>query len=363
MPRSPVKILTRKDIADADSKHLGVLRRPWIRIRTNRIPDRVMVMAKRNSKVYADLGLSTKFMVRFLTVLDTGTEPNFVVESILPPAVQSQIRRGVALDAADAGNNPLETVGVIDLVVRLGPCVVKLHFIVCRSLPAPLILGCDFCDRFVEAVVPRLKRVELDDGSSVPIVSRPPKRASKKHVPLPAAQEFPAAFRESTTLRVDESICIPKKSHSWVRVSSRQHGTRTVRPIPSLSNRHQLAFADGMVHIEPNKSFGVCVSNSGEKHRYLVRNQVIARVAPHPMSIFTLQGDRTGSTGMGHSEEGDNLVGGSQSTLNLSTLPCVSPPAVLVKLSNGSWIVVIDYRRFCMTAVGKIPPELVNFKA
>ena len=49
--------------ADADSKQLAVLRRPWIRSRTLRIPDQVLVMAKRNYKVYADLGLNNQFMV------------------------------------------------------------------------------------------------------------------------------------------------------------------------------------------------------------------------------------------------------------------------------------------------------------
>lgn len=78
-PRSPVKILSRKNTADADSEHFGVVRRPWIRAKNNRIPDRFMVIAKRNYKVYGDLGLYTQFMVHFLTVLDTGAGPNVIV--------------------------------------------------------------------------------------------------------------------------------------------------------------------------------------------------------------------------------------------------------------------------------------------
>lgn len=144
-------------------------------------------MAKRNYKVYADLGVSDQYMVRQLSVLDTGAGPNFLVESLIPPHLRSRIRATPLVDIADANNRPLSTVGVIDLLVRLGHYVVKLDFLVCKQLAAPVILGCDFCDRFVESIRPRARTVEMEDGTSVPIVRRPLRRALKKQVPLPAA--------------------------------------------------------------------------------------------------------------------------------------------------------------------------------
>ncbi|CAN8071373.1 unnamed protein product, partial [Agarophyton chilense] len=275
MPRSPVKILTRKDTADADSKHLGVLRRPWIRIRNNRIPDRVLVMAKRNYKVYADLGLHTQFMVRHLTVLDTGAGPNFIVESLLPPPLRSIIRSETVPDVLDANNNPLKTAGVIDLVIRLGRMVVKLTFIVCRSLAAPVILGCHYCDRFFDAIRPRLKQVELEDGSTVPIVRQPLKRASRKHVPLSAAKEPTPTNRDSTKLRVASSVTIPPESQVMVSVNSRQHGLQVVQPLPSLYEKFQLTVANGIVQVTPNSPFRVLVANLGKAPQTLAKNQVI----------------------------------------------------------------------------------------
>lgn len=78
-----------------------------------------------------------------------------------------------SLYLAVANNNPLRTLSAISLVVRLSCSVVKLIFIVRGSLAAPVIPGCDFCDRFVEAIRPRTRSVQLADGSIVPIVKKP----------------------------------------------------------------------------------------------------------------------------------------------------------------------------------------------
>lgn len=59
------------------------------------------------------------------------------------------------------------------LTVRLGNYTVKIDFIVCESLATPVILGCDFRDRFVESIHPRSRKVTFDDGTEVPIFRRP----------------------------------------------------------------------------------------------------------------------------------------------------------------------------------------------
>lgn len=81
--------------------------------------DRVMVMAKQNKKLNADLGLPTQFMVRSLTVFDAEASSNFVVDLIVPPQLRAQIRTHSIPDFSDANNNSLESVGEIALVVSL----------------------------------------------------------------------------------------------------------------------------------------------------------------------------------------------------------------------------------------------------
>lgn len=82
-------------------------------------------------------------------MLDTEAGPNFVVESVLPPQLRARIRTYAIPDISDANNTLLTTVGTIALVVRLGQL---MEFMVFTSLAAPVIFGCDYCQRFVEAI-------------------------------------------------------------------------------------------------------------------------------------------------------------------------------------------------------------------
>lgn len=77
-------------------------------------------MAKRIYKVFANLALRKRVMVRYLTLLDTVAGPNFVVESVLPPQLQARVNTNAITDILDANNNPMKTVGTINRVVNLG---------------------------------------------------------------------------------------------------------------------------------------------------------------------------------------------------------------------------------------------------
>ena len=112
---------------------------------------------RRNYKVYADIGTQRNVLSRVLSVLDTGAGPNFIRRSMLPPG--APVRQGPLPSVSDVNNNPIAMSGTVRLVVRLGAYVVKLDFIVCERLAAPVILWCDYLDRFVEAIRPRQKLV------------------------------------------------------------------------------------------------------------------------------------------------------------------------------------------------------------
>lgn len=145
-------------------------------------------------------------MVGFLSVLVTGTGPIFVVESLLPPLVWSRILTDAVPDRTDAKNYPLQTEGTLDLVMRRGFSVWKWDFILCRTLTAPVPLGCDYCDRIVNTIRHRLRRVEFHYGSSVPIVHSPLKRASLKQVTILAVKKPPPTSCESTKARIADSV-------------------------------------------------------------------------------------------------------------------------------------------------------------
>lgn len=56
--------------------------------KNNWILNRILVIAKRNYRVYVELGLLPQFMVIYLTALETGAGPKFIVESALPPQLK-----------------------------------------------------------------------------------------------------------------------------------------------------------------------------------------------------------------------------------------------------------------------------------
>lgn len=144
----------------------------WIKLNNNQIPDRAKVKSKLKYKIYVDLGISHQFMVRCFTVLDTGTGLNSILECLLPPQVRSGTSIETVQDDANANNNQLKTIGTIEVVLHLGTSVARINM-VSTSLPAPVVLECDYFDSFVDATRPRLKRIELYDGFSILVVCRP----------------------------------------------------------------------------------------------------------------------------------------------------------------------------------------------
>lgn len=145
---------------DVSSETISVLRRPWIRYRNLGIPDRALVLAKRNYKGYADVGLPNPYMGRQLSVVDTGALPNLINLELVPPALRAHIRCGPGLDIADANDKPQKTVGYVHLVLRLGTFMFQLEFVVCDKLVPSVILFCDFCDQYLEATRLCAKNVE-----------------------------------------------------------------------------------------------------------------------------------------------------------------------------------------------------------
>ncbi len=107
-----------------------------------------------------------------LTVLDTRTGLNSTRKADLSLEVEVKPSVGPFADICDANNKPLSLDGVVQLPALLGNRLSLVEFLVFSKLAVPPILGGDYCEKFVEAIRPRVKLVELDDGSTVPIVRK-----------------------------------------------------------------------------------------------------------------------------------------------------------------------------------------------
>lgn len=61
---------------------------------------------------------------------------------------------GTFPEVCDANSKPLSTLATLNMPIRLGRYLSLLEFLFCEHLSAPLILGTDYCYRFVEWILP-----------------------------------------------------------------------------------------------------------------------------------------------------------------------------------------------------------------
>ena len=175
--------------------------------------------------------------------------------------------------------------GLADLIARLVSRLVKLLFIACERLAAPLILGCDFMDRFVEAIYPKKKNVEMNDGTTVPItrktLRRPPVAALV--TPQDGRQHH---GRESPEIRIVTVIVLPPDAQMWISVVGKLHGLAVVHPHDELYPREKIFASNGVVQVKPERAFRILMVNLSKKPKTLTKEQIVGTLLPHPTTIF-----------------------------------------------------------------------------
>jgi Retroviral aspartyl protease len=130
----------------------------------------VCSLATRNHFVSATAGVSAT-VLPVSAILDTGAGPNLIREKVLPEDWERyRIPGPPAFHVVGAGGRRLLQKGDITLTVQLGMIKVQARFIVVEGLAAEYILGCQFIDRQVQAIIPKEKRVKLANGSVISII-------------------------------------------------------------------------------------------------------------------------------------------------------------------------------------------------
>ena len=206
----------------------------------------------------------------------------------LPPGVD-KLRYGPPPNVSDAKSNPIRMIGLVDLVTRLGNRIVKVEFIGCKRLAAPVILGCDFCDRFVEALFPRKRLIEMDGGTTVPITRRSlrhPYKQARTDLKEDEAEKLSLGGRVSPKLRVARNVVLSPETWTWVTVTTKRHGLAVIQHNDDLNHRESISATNGVVQVEQDKPFRVLAANFGRTPRSLAKNQVIGTLLPHPTEIL-----------------------------------------------------------------------------
>ena len=239
-------------------------------------------MTKRNFKVYADIGDSPTRLLRTLSVLDTGAGPYFIRKNPLPAGDLTPISYGPLPDIADAKSNAIHVKGITRLLVRLKTRAYWVEFIVCDSLAAPAILGCDFCDKHVEAILPRQRSVELEDGTTIPIVRKPPGRV-REAPPPPVVQEWKEGMiRSDNKAKAAKATEISAFSQAFVTVTYPREGYSIIQPVGKLYDDRKLLTANRVANVESNNPFRILIANLERYPKTRAKNQVEATLLPHP---------------------------------------------------------------------------------
>ena len=135
---------------------IGALQRPWRPIKRMKEPETIFIMARRNYKIAAYIGLTRSATSRFAAVLDTGAGSSFIRSSVIPESMHKLIRPlDSELSVRDANNRRVAISGTLNLAVQVGTRTEVVKFNVVERLGTEVILGCDFCDKHVEAIRPR----------------------------------------------------------------------------------------------------------------------------------------------------------------------------------------------------------------
>lgn len=235
-----------------------------------------------------NMGIGTK-MFASVAVLDTGAGPNLIRRGALPPG--TVIHKDETVTLRNASNKPIYTLGVAHLDVNLGSGRHRVTFIVCDKLATDVLLGCEYCDKYIEAIKPRKREVELDDGTTVPIIRNPSARSTRS-VPLPPDQRTAPFVPRSRKIWAARKYILKPGTHTPIEVACRQSGTVMVQNSERLYDRQRCLVANGIAEVTENRTFRVFVANFSQEEQVIHRNQFVATANPQPAyyaeSVFTI---------------------------------------------------------------------------
>jgi transposase InsO family protein len=242
----------------------------------------VLPLQSRNYQVSAVLGVSTQLSTPVRCILDTGAGPNIIRLSVLPDIWERyRVREAKRPTIIGAGGRRLRQCGTVALQVELGKLRTSAQFIVVENLVADCILGCQFINKQVTAILPKEKVVRLVDNSLVPIL--------KDTDPLrpTAIPETPEAS-PSTKVRVAKFSKVLAQAETLIWVQCAAPGLHFLQAHHRESDRTGVSLANGIADILPMEPFPVRVINTSTQDRILPKGMVLGHALPHPRQIIHL---------------------------------------------------------------------------
>jgi Retroviral aspartyl protease len=231
------------------------------------------------------VGVSTVVATPFRTILETGAGPALVRAEILPTDWEKyRVAGAPTLQIVDAGGRRRKQPGAILLHVEICGLKTRMQFVVVPGLAAERILGCQFIDRHVQSILPKEKKVLLENGGVAAIL-----QDSELLQPGPE-QEPVCKSVPSTKLHVAKWTILPPRLDTYFWVQSESPCLRFLQAwLRTPSNGVYLS--NGIAEIVLHKPFQVLVVNTSFNERRLPKQMVLVHALPHQKGIVALVED------------------------------------------------------------------------
>jgi len=178
----------------------------------------------------------------------------------------------------EANNNRLVPEYAIHLYVDTGGVRIFDRFLVSDNLSFPCILGTEFIEQNIEAILPRLRKIVWQEHvrctaelpRPTPILTCPNESAWDRHW-----QDKPARVRACKQVRVNGH------EEEWIMATCDTPGMATITPNARLCRHKSMAVARGIAIVKPDEPFLVKLCNFGKDQVIVRKNSTIGFAEPY----------------------------------------------------------------------------------
>lgn len=212
-----------------------------------------------NYQLSARLSATDGYEFATRSILDTGSGPSLIRESLLPKGLcisdAGDLEDGVFFDV-NGGLLPIT--GTVTLWVTVGTQRVPICFGVVRNMSVPVILGNTFIDHHTRNVCTEDQTVELKNGAILPIL----RGNAHRRKPRPnRAAVCDCSTGTASPLRLTRETRVPANSIAHIWVATEFVGAGLAVPKNALFLKHGLHLASGPVPSDSGRPFLVQVAN------------------------------------------------------------------------------------------------------
>jgi transposase InsO family protein len=173
--------------------------------------------------------------------------------------------------------------GVVQLYVQIGDAVKRVRFYVTPGLAVPCILGCNFINLHVKAILPKEQKVILQEGGTVAISPG----IGKEECGMTEFSEVKPPPPQSK-LRLARKVLLPPRCEAHVMVESAGSGLCFLQSSAKTYATNGVSLANGVADIRPHVPLKVRVINTSDRQHTLQKGMILGWTLPHPTQILTV---------------------------------------------------------------------------